>query len=77
LSKKERIELSKEQKSAMITAIKGFFYNERDEEMGDLAAILLLDFITESLAPEFYNQGIYDAYKYIGERTEDVLTILI
>jgi uncharacterized protein (DUF2164 family) len=29
------------------------------------------------LAPEFYNQGVYDACKYINERSEDVLSILI
>ena len=77
MKNKERITLSKEKKDEMISGIKNFFLNERDEELGDLAAILILKFITEELAPEFYNQGVYDAYKYINERNEDVLTILI
>jgi uncharacterized protein (DUF2164 family) len=74
---KERIVLSKEKKDEMTNSLKNFFVNERDEELGDLAANLILKFITEELAPEFYNQGVYDAYKYISDRNEDVLTILI
>lgn len=73
----ERIVLSKEKKDEMLISIKNFFLNERDEDLGDLAAALILKFITEELAPEFYNQGVYDAYKYINQRTEDILTLLI
>jgi uncharacterized protein (DUF2164 family) len=73
----ERIILSKEKKDEMIKIIKNYFLNERDEDLGDLASGMILKFITEELAPEFYNQGVYDAYKYINERSEDVLTILI
>jgi uncharacterized protein (DUF2164 family) len=77
MKKPERIVLSKEKKDEMISSIKNFYSNERDEEIGDLAAGLILKFVTEELAPEFYNQGVYDAYKYISERSEDILTILI
>ena len=41
--------------------IKNYFLKGREEEIGDLAAGLMLDFIIEELAPEFYNQGIQDA----------------
>lgn len=60
----------------MIDAIKEYFLNERGEEFGDLAANFLLDFILEQMAPHVYNQGVYDAYKYMNERTEDLLSIL-
>ena len=59
----------------MITAIKNYFLNEREEELGDLASNLMLNFIIEELAPEFYNKGVYDSYKYISERAEDLLSI--
>ncbi|MCY6957730.1 DUF2164 domain-containing protein [Clostridium brassicae] len=67
------IKLSKEKREAMILEIKSYFENERDEELGDLASGLILDFIIEKIAPEFYNQGIYDVYAYMNDRIEDVL----
>lgn len=74
--KKDKIELSKEIRDNMISTIQMYFSKEREEELGDLAAILILDFITEELAPEFYNQGVYDSYRYINDKCEDLLSIL-
>ena len=67
------INLSKEKKEDMIKAIKAYFQKERDEELGDLAATLILNFFMEKLAPEVYNQGVYDSYVYMTGRFEDVL----
>ncbi|MEL7609221.1 MAG: DUF2164 domain-containing protein [Bacillota bacterium] len=75
MKNEERLRLTKEKKEAMISAIKNYFLHEREEELGDLAATLILNFIVEELAPEFYNQGVYDAYKYISDRSEDLLSI--
>lgn len=71
-----KIELSKEKKQDMISAIKAYFLQEREEELGDLASSLLLDFIIDKLASEFYNQGVYDSYKFINAKTEDLLDIV-
>ncbi|QOX62410.1 DUF2164 domain-containing protein [Anoxybacterium hadale] len=73
----QRIKLSKETKDHMITEIKRYYLNERDEELGDLAAALFLDFIIEELAPEFYNQGVYDSCNFMKDKSEDLLTIQI
>jgi uncharacterized protein (DUF2164 family) len=73
----EKIILTKEKKEAMLAAIKTYYFNEREEQIGDLAAALLLNFIMEELAPEIYNQGVYDAYKYINDKSEDLLALLI
>ena len=70
-----KIELTKEKRADMISAIKTYFLKEREEEIGDLASGLILDFIIERLAPEFYNQGVYDSYKYMGNSIEDILSI--
>jgi uncharacterized protein (DUF2164 family) len=75
--KNNRIKLSKEKKEEMLSEIQSYFLNERNEEIGNLAAGLLLDFIIEKIAPEFINQGIYEAYHYIDERLEDVLGLQI
>lgn len=75
MRKNNKIKLTDEKKKDMISAIKDYFLNERDEELGELASSIILDFITEELAPEFYNQGVYDSYKYMNERCEDLLAI--
>ena len=69
------IKISSEKRIEMMSSIKSYFLEQRDEEIGDLAASLFLDFITEELAIEFYNQGVYDSYKYMSDRVEDVLSI--
>lgn len=77
MSHKDRVKLTKEQREDMVSAIKYHFLKEREEELGDLAAGLILDFIIEELAPEFYNQGVYDSQKYMNDRVEDLLSIQI
>lgn len=70
-----KIELSKEKKEKMISEIINYFQKERDEEIGYLAATLILDFFTEKLAPEFYNQGVYDSYQRMSQMVEDLLEL--
>jgi uncharacterized protein (DUF2164 family) len=77
MSGQERIKLTKEQRADMVSAIKRYFKQERGEEIGDLGAGLLLDFIIERLAPEFYNQGVGDSSKYMSDRIEDMMSIQI
>ena len=71
----EKIKLTKEQRADMVIAIKRYFKSERGEEIGDLAAGFLLDFVIDKLAPEFYNQGVQDSQRYMGDRLEDLLAI--
>ncbi len=49
----DKITLNKEKRQDMILAIQSYFLKERDEELGDLASSLFLDFIIEKLAVEF------------------------
>lgn len=70
--KKNNLELKKEIRDKMIKRIQKFFLNERDEEIGELAAILLLDFMIENLAGEFYNKGIKDCIAQLSVNLEDL-----
>jgi uncharacterized protein (DUF2164 family) len=72
---KEKIEINNEDKKEMIKKIKEYFYEEREEEIGELAATLVLSFFLEELGPYVYNLGVYDSYRYMSERIEDLLTI--
>ncbi|MEL7597333.1 MAG: DUF2164 domain-containing protein [Clostridiaceae bacterium] len=73
MNNNNKLKISKEKREHMNLKIKSYFQKERDEELGDLASDLILDFIIKELAPEFYNQGVYDAYQYMNDRLEDVL----
>ncbi|MBW8383670.1 MAG: DUF2164 domain-containing protein [Youngiibacter sp.] len=67
--------LSKEKKEGLISEIRTYFLAEREEELGELAAALLLDFIEEKLGPEFYNQGVQDSYILMKDRVEDIMSL--
>jgi len=68
----KRIAIKDDRKKAMISQIKKFFMEERDEDLGDLGAQLILDFFLEKIAPDIYNQGLEDAHLYISEKLEDM-----
>jgi uncharacterized protein (DUF2164 family) len=67
-----RFYLSKEEKESMLAEIKAFFQENRDEEIGDLGALLLLDFFAERLAPFFFNRGINAAKAMLSVKLDDL-----
>ena len=69
------LKLDKEQKKEMIEKLQRYFLNERDENLGDLAAGLLVDFIVSDLSIPIYNQGIADAYRYMSEQIEGLFEL--
>ncbi|WP_350343279.1 DUF2164 domain-containing protein [Proteinivorax tanatarense] len=70
-----KIKLTQEARKNMLEDIKHYFKNERDEELGDLAAGLILDFFVEKIGPEMYNQGVYDSYQLMSDRVYDLLAM--
>jgi uncharacterized protein (DUF2164 family) len=77
MNKENRIVLTKEKRDDMVKAIRTYFLTERGEEIGNLASGMILDFMVEELGPEFYNQGVMDAHKYLSERIDDVQSLLM
>ena len=61
----------------MISHIRDYFSKERDEELGDLASELILDFFINELGPYIYNQGIEDSYAYIQDKADDLFGLQI
>lgn len=72
-----KVELAKEQKRRAIQDIQEYFARERDEEIGDLAGEIILDFIAEKIGPYFYNQAILDVQKYMNEKIEDMYGMMV
>lgn len=71
----KRMELSKELKQQAIEDLKGYFIQNREEELGDLGAGLLLDFIIERIGPAVYNQAIQDAHAFMSEKVEELYAL--
>lgn len=67
------IELNKEVRVVLIESLKRYYWNDRNEELNNLGAELLLDFILNDIGPYIYNKAIEDSYDYMNERTEDLL----
>ena len=45
--------------------------DELDQEIGDLKAAIVLDFVVAELGPSVYNMGVVDAKVFFAERSED------
>lgn len=73
----KRIKISDAKKEEMRRKIVAYFDNERDEDLGELASQLILDFFIEELGADFYNQGIEDAQVYIRDKLEDLYSLQI
>lgn len=72
-----QIKLSEANKADMKRKITAYFAKERDEDLGELASQLVLDFFLKELGPNIYNQGIEDAYEYMQNNIEDILALKV
>jgi uncharacterized protein (DUF2164 family) len=52
----------------MIAEIQRFFYEERNEEVGVIAAENAFEFFKDQLGPHFYNEAIKDARLVIEQK---------
>ncbi|MGG5254170.1 DUF2164 domain-containing protein [Neobacillus sp. SM06] len=66
------IQFTKQQKDAMIREIQRYFYEERNEEIGNLAAENLLEFFKQNLGPHFYNEAIKDARLLVEQKMNSI-----
>ncbi|MGC4379063.1 DUF2164 domain-containing protein [Fictibacillus sp. Mic-4] len=66
------LKLPREQKEQMISEIQQYFYKERGEEIGHLAAENMLDFFMKHAGPILYNQAISDARRLVADRMASI-----
>ncbi len=66
------ITLSDDTKQELIASIKRYFAEERDEEIGDLGASLMLEFVLKEVGPSVYNQAIKDAQARLQTTVADL-----
>ena len=66
------IHLDKDRKDRLVREIKAYLAENHDEDVGDLKAMLLLDFFLERLGPTVYNQALRHAQAFLQERLIDL-----
>ena len=66
------ISLPDDARKQSIASIKRYFNEELDQDIGELKAGLLLDFMLKEIAPTIYNGAITDAQTYLRDRLVDL-----
>ena len=69
---KKPLTISDEARKQATAALRAYVADQWDEEVGDLKAGLLLDFILAEIGPTIYNQAIADARAFFEERAGDL-----
>ncbi|PLW80248.1 DUF2164 domain-containing protein [Candidatus Woesearchaeota archaeon] len=64
--------LDGEKRRELIDEIILFFKNERDEEIGVIAAETILDFFIEKLSKDSYLKGVEDSKNLLKKTMEDL-----
>lgn len=63
---------NKETEKEILRSIKRYFAENLDEEIGDLKASLLLEFVLKEIGPVVYNQAIADAQAVMQDKVSDL-----
>lgn len=66
------IKLHAEKAALLRESIKRYFTEHLDQDIGDLKAMMLLDFCLREIGPSIYNRAIVDAQKYFETRVVDL-----
>jgi len=66
------IEFDAQEKADLISRLQSYCDLELDRELGSFEAQFLLDFISETMGPFYYNRGIYDAQAMLQKQLEHV-----
>jgi uncharacterized protein (DUF2164 family) len=67
-----KISLSDEESKQAVASIRRYFAESLDQDIGDLKAALLLEFVLKEIAPSVYNGAIADAQTYLRDRLADL-----
>ncbi|MCK5247395.1 DUF2164 domain-containing protein [Candidatus Bipolaricaulota bacterium] len=66
------IELIKDHRQALVLSLKQCFAEDLDQDIGDLKAPLLLDFILKEIGPVIHNRAVADAQARMQEMVAEL-----
>ena len=70
-----KIKLTPQIKEKIIESLQQYFHNERNEDLGNLGADLMLDFILKEVGPMIYNQALIDVHEMMEDKLEDIFLL--
>ncbi|EHP49556.1 MAG: DUF2164 family protein [Clostridium perfringens] len=68
-------DISKEKKDFLKEELLKYFELEKNESLDDEELDNLIRFFVENLGAQFYIQGVIDSYKYIVEKSDNLLSV--
>ena len=71
----QEFDLSAEMEEKLNQLVQDFFVEERKEELGNMEAMFVVDFIRDKIAPYFYNMGVEDSHAFLTDKLDDVFEI--
>ena len=66
------IALTADDRKQALASVKRYFAESWEQEVGDLKADLLLDFLLREIGPSIYNRAIGDAQVFLRDRVADL-----
>ena len=69
------IALTPETKKLLLSNLQNYYSAEREEELSEFQAGLLLEFILSDIGVYIYNQAIADAQKLMQQKTDELFTL--
>ena len=66
------IELGKEEAKEVVASLQRYFREELEQELGEMRARFLLEYILKEIAPLAYNRGVKDAEEFLRAKMEDL-----
>ncbi|MEP6779953.1 MAG: DUF2164 domain-containing protein [Gemmatimonadaceae bacterium] len=73
---KSGIKIGDDARKLAIASLRRYFTENMEEEIGDLKADLLLDFVIAEIGPTIYNQAVTDAKDVVQEAAMDMTGVL-
>lgn len=75
MREKSTITIPDDARKQATAALRAYFAEHWEEDVGELKVGLLLDFFLAELGPTVYNQAIADARAYFEDRVEDLAAV--
>jgi uncharacterized protein (DUF2164 family) len=69
---KKQIAIADAARKQAVGSMRRYFAENLDDDIGDLKAALLLDYVLAEIGPTIYNQALADARRFFEERAADL-----
>lgn len=69
------IEFTPQEITEVVSSLRKYFREELEQELSEMRARFLFEYLQKEIAPLAYNKGVKDAEQYFRSKTEDLTGI--